>query len=76
MSVTKLVSAISVIIVLAASSGCATYSSWEGQTAVNENWGKSYAMAKGQQILRPNAGKNTEPVTATSSSTTELIYMR
>lgn len=63
MSATRLAGAILVFLMITASAGCATYSSWEGQTELKQNWGKSYAMAKQKQILNPDAGKNLEPVT-------------
>ena len=42
--------------------GCAQTFYPEG-TPLERNWGKSYEAAKYNQILDPEAGKNTDPVT-------------
>jgi hypothetical protein len=46
-------------------SGCATYGK------IEENFGKSYAMAKYGQILNPAASRNLKPVTGLSGMAAE-----
>ena len=74
MSATKLVVTVSVLFMIAVSSGCATYSSWEGQTEIKENWGKSYALAKEQQILNPDAEENLTPVEGLEGQVGDRIF--
>ncbi len=35
---------------------------FEGETTLDQNWGRSYETAKYNQMVNPNAGKNLEPV--------------
>jgi hypothetical protein len=48
----------SVSAVLLLLSGCA----WQQESLSDQNWGRSYEMAKYNQILNPDAGKNLKPV--------------
>jgi hypothetical protein len=44
---------------------------FEGETALDKNWGRSYETAKYNQMVNPNAGKNLEPVVGLGGVATE-----
>ncbi len=62
----KIYATVSVLIFLAAA-GCAHYGTLE------EDYGKSYNMAKENQILNPGASKNLEPVKGLNGRAAEAV---
>lgn len=64
--VTRCLTLMALITALAILSGCGGHLlslSGKEQTMLEENWGRSFETAKYSQILNPEAGKNSEPVT-------------
>jgi len=51
-----------ILIITAFSMFCGCTGSFQKGTALDNNWGRSYEMARSQQILNPEAGKNLDPV--------------
>jgi hypothetical protein len=50
------------ITILAAFLGCTKQYYYQGESALDENWGRSFESAKYNQILNPEADKNLAPV--------------
>jgi hypothetical protein len=55
------------VLAIAVAAGCARYG------ALDEDYGKSYAMAKAGQILHPEASKNPAPVTGLAGPAAEAV---
>jgi len=53
---------IGLIAFLSILSGCAGRTAAQRETMLDKNWGKSFELAKQNQILNPEAGKNPAPV--------------
>ena len=59
----KLCRIIMAALVLTAAISCsANRNLSEGDTHLDQNWGRSYETAKYNQMVNPNAGRNLEPV--------------
>jgi hypothetical protein len=70
----KTVKIIAGIIVLMAFLGCSQNRNvFMGESQLDKNWGRSYETAKHNQILNPDAGKQTGPVEGMQGPAAERI---
>jgi hypothetical protein len=70
---TRVVLAISGALIIIAGAGCTGNSSCQRGTQLDRNWGRSYETAKYNQILNPEAEKDSTPVTGLKGQVGERI---
>lgn len=51
--------------------GCTGITPYHEESTLNKNWGRSLETAKYNQIINPDAGNNTEPVSGLDGSAGE-----